>query len=292
MDFGKIEINESAKEKLSAAITGGQFSHAVLLTGATEDIRKKTALRIAAALLCDAEQEQKRPCGKCPVCLKTKANAHPDIIEIEGSDKAKSIKIDTVRELRRQAFVVPNEADYKIFLILEASGMGEEAQNALLKLIEEPPRFTRFILACASKEQLLPTIQSRVTAYFLGDTGQGKTTAKAAEKLYVIATEIVAAMAGGSEYDLIISTAPLEKDRALFKKCVAALMGILSDTLRQEYGAQPLSENAVAISQAARAFAPEELLRRYNALQALAEDAEKNANENLLLARLAAALAK
>ncbi|MDR1628675.1 MAG: hypothetical protein LBS36_00450 [Oscillospiraceae bacterium] len=291
MDFGKLEINENAKGKLSAALAGGQFSHAVLLTGKSDDIRKKTARRIAAALLCTAQTGQK-PCGVCPACVKSKANTHPDIIEIEGSDKSKSIKIDTVRELRGQAFIIPNEGDCKVFLILEASGMGEEAQNALLKLIEEPPRFTRFVLACASKELLLPTIQSRVTTYFLGEGGRDKTTAKTAEKLSATATEIIAAMAGGSEYDLIVSTAPLEKDRALFKKCVGELMGILRDALRHEDGGEPLSENPAAASLAANALSKKELLGHYESLRLLAEDAEKNANENLLLARLAAALSK
>lgn len=296
MDFGKLDLNDDIKKKLSAEIDGGRLSHAILLTGKNNGTRKKLTRRIAAAMLCTSDKA--RPCGKCPACVKTKSNLHPDIIETEGTEKQKSIKIDAIRDMRRKAYIIPNEADLKIFIILEASGMGEEAQNALLKLIEEPPDFTRFILACASKDQLLPTILSRLSHYYIGEGDAGGTSSKTREKINYTASQIVESLTSDSEFDLIISTAPLERDRALFKKCADELILIFRDALRlagsapQQYRSsiQYLSENINLPNKIAERYTQKEILLLIERLKILSDDAGKNANENLLLARLAASL--
>ena len=171
MNFGKLQLNEEVMKRLSSAVDSGTLSHAILLTGGTEKERKELAFLISQALLCDAEN---KPCLKCESCKKIKSGNHPDIIVTEGeAGKQKSIKIDTIRSIRSRAYVVPNEAPFQIFLILEASGMGEEAQNALLKILEEPPATARFILASRSRDDFRQTILSRVTPFAISeDSGQ------------------------------------------------------------------------------------------------------------------------
>lgn len=288
MNFGNIEISQQAKNKISSALENKSLSHALLLTGSDLTTRTKAAKQIAAALLCEGSKI--RPCAKCPACIKTKAGVHPDLILIEGEGRSRSIKIDSVRALRQQAFIIPNEAAYKIFLIFEGSDLGEEAQNALLKLIEEPPRFTRFLITAQSKEQLLPTIQSRVSNYYLGEDKKEKTTAKTAEKISGIAADIISAKLSGSEYDLIISSSALEKNRPLFQKTIAELTETLHDALRHASGTSTLTEGNLLAIQAAQSLGKEELLRCISVLKSLADAAEKNANENLLLSRLSAEL--
>ena len=289
MNFGKILLSDDIKKKLSADIGGGSLSHAILITGKDEALRKKLTLRIASALLCSGEKE--RPCEKCPACIKTKALTHPDLIITEGSDKQKSIKIDRVRELRQMAYILPNEAEFKIFLILEASGMGEEAQNALLKIMEEPPPFTRFILACASRDSLLPTVRSRVSEYFTGEADAERSTAKTEEKIASVIQNIAECLTSSSEFDLIISIGALEKDKSLFKKTVDELILVFRDALLGE-GARALSANSSASKKIAEIYSQKELLPAINKLKNLREDADKNANENLLLTRLCCLLQK
>lgn len=103
-----------------------------------------------------------RPCGVCPACRKALAGAHPDIEEYGGDTSARSFHIDTVRALRENAFLAPNEAPYRVILLYEAQAMTEQAQNALLKILEEPPAHLLCILTCQNRAQLLPTIQSRL----------------------------------------------------------------------------------------------------------------------------------
>ncbi len=284
MDFGKIEILEDVKLKLSKDLSSGSLSHALLLTGANGGTREKTAHQIAAALLCTGEKL--KPCKKCPSCIKIFAGTHPDISTTEGSDKKKSIKIDAVRAIREKAYILPNEAQYKFYIILEADGMGEEAQNALLKIIEEPPAFTRFILCAASKDAFLPTILSRVTHYNLAPLTPERANAKADAKLSEVTDKILENLTKGGKFDLILSTAQLDKDRSLFKKCVEALVSYFRDALCDIYSTPAINENTVAIKKLRSNFTKEQLLYKIDALNLLREDCDKNANENLLLTRL------
>ena len=286
LDFGKIDANPKALDKISADIESGRFSHAVLLTGKNNDVREKTALAAASALLC--EGDKKIPCKKCPSCVKIKAGSHPDVLIVEGTDKKKSIKIDAVRDIRQKAYVVPNESKYKIFIILEASGMGEEAQNALLKVIEEPPSYTRFILCCSSTDSLLPTVQSRVAHYYLGALYADKITSKTQEKIAQTVDGIAKAAISESLFRLILSTAPMEKDRNLFKKCAGELLLVFRDALMPE--AENLSSLPAAAKALAKKFSKKQLIEFGEKIKILEEDADRNANENLLLTRLALAL--
>lgn len=99
-----------------------------------------------------------RPCGACPACYKTQRLVHPDLHIYEDDSKN---KVDTVRRIKESVYTLPNDGDYKVYLICRAEELTIEAQNALLKILEEPPEDTVFLLTCRSRAALANTVVSR-----------------------------------------------------------------------------------------------------------------------------------
>jgi DNA polymerase-3 subunit delta' len=116
------------------------------------------ALNLAAGLVCVSGKE--KPCGVCAPCRKAAAHAHPDIITVYKAGKQK-FTVDQSRELRRDMLVRPNEAEYKIYILPDALYANDGAQNALLKVLEEPPEYGVVILLVKNAEDMLPTVRSR-----------------------------------------------------------------------------------------------------------------------------------
>jgi DNA polymerase-3 subunit delta' len=100
-----------------------------------------------------------KPCGVCPSCHKIFGGGHPDVITVD-SDKA-TVPIKVIREMQADAFIRPNEGNKKVYLIPRAQDMQAPAQNALLKLLEEPPEYCVFLLMTDNAEKLLTTVRSR-----------------------------------------------------------------------------------------------------------------------------------
>lgn len=287
MNFGKLQLNEEVKKKLAASVDSGTLSHAVLLTGGTEKERKDLAVLLAQALLCEADE---KPCLKCVSCKKIKAGIHPDVSITQGeAGKPLSIKIETIREIRSRAYIMPNEAPFQIFIILEASGMGEVQQDALLKILEEPPQTARFILTTRSRDDLRQTILSRVTAFAVSeDSGQAageKENPKAAQAAISILTSLLSR----KEYQIILSAGALEKDRKRFKSALEKMILLLRDAAVFPYKPY-VGDNEKLVAGLAGTFTQTQLLAMQDKLKTLIADADKNANENLLLTRLAMGL--
>ena len=144
-------------------MTEKRLSHAYMLVGPEGEHRKEAALRLAAALLC---AQPDPPCGRCRDCRKVRAGVHPDVIFVERApgDKGqlrRDIVVDQIRRIAADAVVAPNEAERKVYVISEADTMNIPAQNALLKVLEDPPGHACFILCTAASDALLPTVRSR-----------------------------------------------------------------------------------------------------------------------------------
>lgn len=116
--------------------------------------------------LCTAPQGE-RPCGRCLACDKVERGIHPDVLMLTGGKGSRSFHVDSIRRLRQEAYLAPNEGRMKVFLLLDAHTMTVQAQNALLKVIEDPPQASLFVLTVRSRRQLLPTILSRVVTFSL-----------------------------------------------------------------------------------------------------------------------------
>ena len=159
MGYETLLGNERLKDNLRSSINRGRISHFYLISGPEGSGKHTLANLLAAAILC---KEDDRPCGKCSACRRVLGAGHPDYITVDDPEK-KTVPVDLVRDARSDMYIRPNEADHKIYLFPRAHDMRDESQNALLKILEEPPSYGVFILLTNNSERMLPTIRSRCT---------------------------------------------------------------------------------------------------------------------------------
>ncbi|MCI8511295.1 MAG: DNA polymerase III subunit delta' [Lachnospiraceae bacterium] len=151
--------NDMLKEHFKKAIESHRISHAYVLTGEAGMGRKSIANAFAMTLLC--EKGGKEPCMTCHSCRQVLAGSHPDLIYVKHK-KPDSIGVDDVREQINDSILIrPYSSYYKIYVVDEAEKLTVQAQNALLKTIEEPPSYAVLILITTNQEAFLPTILSR-----------------------------------------------------------------------------------------------------------------------------------
>lgn len=162
----QVAGNRALCRRLSLDILSGTLPHALILEGAAGSGKKLIATNIAAALACsnkDSESDSV-PCLKCLECRKVLEGLCPDVIFVSRGEKA-TIGVDEARFVREDVKIIPNDLDHKIYVIEEADKMTEQAQNALLLTLEEPPAYATFILLCESAAALLETIRSRAPVF-------------------------------------------------------------------------------------------------------------------------------
>jgi len=155
--FDDLIGQESVSQTLSLALDGNRLSHAYLFSGLRGSGKTSTARIFAKALLCE-EGTSSHPCGTCTHCIMSAENRHMDIIEM---DAASNRGIDDIKDLIEHTKYKPSSARYKIFIIDEVHMLTTQAFNALLKTLEEPPDFVKFILATTDPLKLPATILSR-----------------------------------------------------------------------------------------------------------------------------------
>ena len=155
--FDDLIGQEAVSQTLSLALDGNRLSHAYLFSGLRGSGKTSTARIFAKALLCE-KGATSHPCGVCPHCIMAAENSHMDIIEM---DAASNRGIDDIKDLIEHTKYKPSSARYKIFIIDEVHMLTPQAFNALLKTLEEPPDFVKFILATTDPLKLPATILSR-----------------------------------------------------------------------------------------------------------------------------------
>lgn len=158
----KIIGNETLRQRLISDVLCGSLSHAYIIEGANGSGRKSIALHTAAATACErlSDSTSPAPCGECPSCKKILGRKSPDVIFIKDENKS-TVGVDVARFIRENVRIVPNDIEDKFYVIEEADKLTEEAQNALLLTLEEPPSFAHFFLICNSSDSFLETIRSR-----------------------------------------------------------------------------------------------------------------------------------
>lgn len=157
MGFDLLLGNGALKSRLGAALAQEKTGHCYLLAGPAGSGKTTLARLLAAALQCEGRG---KPCGICGSCRKAMAGIHPDIITVDTPDR-KTVPVERIRALQADAYIRPNEGRRKVYLFPRAQALTESAQNALLKLIEEPPPYGVFLLLTDNPEKLLPTVRSR-----------------------------------------------------------------------------------------------------------------------------------
>jgi len=155
--FSDLIGQEAVSQTLSLALDNERLSHAYLFSGLRGSGKTSTARIFAKALLCE-KGASSHPCGTCTHCIMAAENRHMDIIEM---DAASNRGIDDIKDLIEHTKYKPSSARYKIFIIDEVHMLTNQAFNALLKTLEEPPAFVKFILATTDPLKLPATILSR-----------------------------------------------------------------------------------------------------------------------------------
>lgn len=158
LSFDQIVGHEQVIRHLKTAIQQNKVSHAYIFNGEQGAGKKLLAGIFARTLQCEARTDH--PCGRCRSCMQAESGNHPDIICVTH-EKA-SIGVDDIRkQVNNDIIIKPYSSPYKIYIIDEADKMTEQAQNALLKTIEEPPAYGIILLLASNPDRLLSTILSR-----------------------------------------------------------------------------------------------------------------------------------
>lgn len=280
-------VAPQVRMELEQRLEGRNFPHAVLLEAGDPELARRVARTAAAALLCAGTPP--RPCGTCSACRKVRAGSHPDLSVMQGTGGQRSLHVDAVRALRKDSIVLPNEAEVKVYVLLGAQDLSEQAQNALLKVLEEPPDRVCFILTCDDRAHLLGTILSRCTCYALDGGKRVSVDGRALEA----AAALAQAVGGPSELELMRCTAAFEKDRALMADTLSQFMLLLRRAMIRKAGREPEAAGellSAAEQKLAAAFSIGRLAAMIQAVRTVEEALARNANQNLMITRLSALL--
>ncbi|MGC9348465.1 MAG: DNA polymerase III subunit delta' [Anaerolineae bacterium] len=148
-----------AVQQLQHAVEHGEVPQALLITGPDSVGKRTLALTLVAAMLCRSDEN--RPCGECLACRKLDSGNHPDFMHVKLEDDSAHLRIDQIRQMERFLALTPKESERKIALASDFERATTSAANALLKTLEEPPRYANLILLATDADLLLPTIVSR-----------------------------------------------------------------------------------------------------------------------------------
>ncbi len=276
-------ISENVLNNLDSFFADGRCPHALLVDGASQEQRKSVALLAARMIVC--ENRDRTPCGECEHCRKAKENIHPDIITVKKPDDKKHFVKDDVKKMVADAYLTPNEATTKVFIIEELQQMTEESQNLLLKILEEPPRYTAFVLTSETSNAVIGTVLSRVIRLRLGET----VVAEYSEKAVEIVKGLVDAVLSPYEYNRIEASAPMDGNKKLTAEVLELFISVLRDAIAIKSNGKILLENMKSKSELlSDGLTIEKILNMYETVDGLLKSLENNPNYTLLSAVLCA----
>lgn len=275
--------SDDVKTQLTLAFDAGRLPHALILEGSAGSGSQILADLLTKAAVCLNDGE--KPCGHCAGCVKALAGSHPDITILDGEANPRAFPVDAIRQIRSDAYIKPNEAPNKVYVLLGAQNMSEISQNALLKVFEEPPQNVLFILTAVSAASLLPTVRSRAQIFSLEG---GQTTVDVdlpfMEKLTVAITAV-------NESDFLFLTASLMKDKEKLRGVLAQLVLIFRDAaVFRAGGTSCLSGQKDTAAALGAGLTRDRLLLLLSEVQATQRALDQNANTALLLTVLCANL--
>ncbi len=294
--------NKKIAERMSA-FAAGKIPHAILIEGELGIGKHTLAQHIASIAVCTG---QNAPCGECRGCHLSQVGTHPDISVC--SPDGKSIKVDQIRTLRQNAYLKPTLCERKVYIIENADTMNSAAQNALLKVLEEPPTGVIFILLVPSADSMLETIRSRCITLSLVPPERDEAAQYISSCEHYSAAEIDAALEqsknnigialsllknnkenefsqlarellldinGSSAIEMLSRLKPYEKDRAAVDKILLELSFRISHLLRES-----------CYTHIREGLSREKLVSLYETVAELREKSAANVNIMLLFTNL------
>lgn len=275
--------SDDVKNQLELAFNAGRLPHAIILEGSAGSGSHLLSAILAKAAICLSGGE--KPCGHCSGCIKAQSGSHPDIFTLDGDTNPRAFPVDAIRQIRSDAYIKPNEAPSKVYVLLGAQNMSEISQNALLKVFEEPPQNVLFILTTVSAAALLPTVRSRAQIFTLeGGAVAGDVDFPFMEKLTAAVTAV-------NESDFLFLTADLMKDKEKLRGVLSQLVLIFRDAaVLRAGGVTCLSGQKETAAALGAGLTKDKLLLLLSEVQKTQRALDQNANMALLLTVLCANL--
>ncbi|MEG0571226.1 MAG: hypothetical protein RR497_06235, partial [Oscillospiraceae bacterium] len=221
-----------------------------------------------------------KPCYKCTSCKKVFEGTHPDFYMYDGMNTKNSFHIETIRKIRAEAYILPNESAVKVYVLPNAQNMTNGAFNAFLKVLEEPPEHVKFILTAPNKASLPATILSRCMCYSLNNVSDQvclraltdictKNTTQEIESVISlaggnikkgidilsngdyaqcvkIALSLVGAIVNSCEYDMLVGFSECKNDKAMFLGVMEQLATLFKDALLLQIGEKVVSNEIIS----------------------------------------------
>ncbi len=305
--------NSGVKQRINDMAMSGRLPHAIIIEGPTGSGRRTLAEIIARIAACTGEH---KPCGSCSAC---RAAESPDITVVEPIKS--NITVDQIRAVRSDAYIMPNQSAKRVFIIPDAAQMNTQAQNALLKVLEEPPASAMFVLTCEYTRQLLGTVVSRSAVLTLSPPEHGEAVKFITENypqysvdeiesacIGVTIGGALATLSGGKRYineagaaleALLVSELELhksmhafERDRAAQKGICAAMGELLHAALRVRQGGKCNHSAVQTVEKVSRRFTSEQLLHLYEVCERGVSDSEANMGGAVFITVLCATLSR
>ena len=278
MNDVQTKVNQLYNQ-VSMSVAQGTFPHGILIECQNEVEGEAFASYIANCLVCRGNQ---KPCGVCPDCVKAQGKGHPDIFTTDGKKgKSNTFSVDAIREIRDDAFIIPNESDKKIYVLKNGQNMNEQSQNAILKILEEPPSYVFFIIVTTSKSTMLETVLSRVQVFSLLSDEE-----KITEKEMTIVKNMVSAIMNVNEIDLMEQTAVFVKNNQLARTILSLLTEVFRDALVIKSGFSREFRFSKESETLSNGLTSKSLMNLITVCDDLINSIDRNCNNNLLVVRM------
>lgn len=237
MNTSGFDFDSQTIGALNSLESNGRLPHAIIIEGSDKEKTLAAAKFLSMYAVCVADE---KPCTVCNQCHKAQNAAHADIYYAQPEGKSGSYSIKQLRKIIDDAYIKPNEADSKVYILAEAeTRLSSVQQNALLKLIEEPPKNVVFIFTCENSRNFLITIRSRCTILRL------RSERCFDEEMADYARQIILGMLSAREYDLLKSLIVLSK-KDMADDILSVVTLILRDGLMMLTGGKPKTDEELA----------------------------------------------
>ena len=274
--------NDPIARRIRKVAGRGTLSHALLFSGSGDRIA--AAQYAAAAMECQGGGQ--KPCGTCPACRKVFSGIHPDVITVRD-EAHKNLSVDTVRQIRADAYIRPNEGARKVYIFPDCTILTEQDQNVLLKIVEEGPPYAAFLFCAENSSVVLQTLRSRCVELKLHPA---VTVEKESSEAGVELCRLLAAGKRGTVTELMVR---LEKKR-LDRDGLAAMLDqartLLAAALLAQYGQSPEGPDAALIVQLGKRLTKQRIMGTIELLQTYRGACSYNVGASHVLGALAVEL--
>ena len=274
--------NDPIARRIREVAGRGTLSHALLFSGSGDRIA--AAQYAAAAMECQGGGQ--KPCGTCPACRKVFSGIHPDVITVRD-EAHKNLSVDTVRQIRADAYIRPNEGARKVYIFPDCTILTEQDQNVLLKIVEEGPPYAAFLFCAEDSSVVLQTLRSRCVELKLHPA---VTVEKESSEAGVELCRLLAAGKRGTVTELMVR---LEKKR-LDRDGLAAMLDqartLLAAALLAQYGQSPEGPDAALIVQLGKRLTKQRIMGTIELLQTYRGACSYNVGASHVLGALAVEL--